>query len=105
MLKSKSYLPGDNIKGEVSISTTKDMKSIHVKKYKQIVRLLKQKREQAGITQKQLAQTLHLKQTQISKIETNERRIDLLELVNYLRGIDVPFMDFAAEVSEIVNKK
>ena len=62
------------------------MKSIHVKKYKQIVRLLKQKREENGITQRQLARTLHLRQNQISKIETNERRIDLLELINYCRG-------------------
>ena len=81
------------------------MKSIHVKKSKQIVRLLKQKREENGITQRQLARTLHLRQNQISKIETNERRIDLLELINYCRGVDIDFMDFCNEIDGIINKR
>ena len=42
--------------------------------------------EAAGITQKQLASKMHLRQVTISKIETCERRIDLLELINYCGG-------------------
>lgn len=75
------------------------MKSIHRKRYKEITALLVEKRKLAGVTQKQLARVLHLRQNIISKIETNERRIDLLELIQYLDGLNVPFRDFVNEVS------
>ena len=48
--------------------------------------MLVEKRKQAGVTQKQLASKIHLRQNIISKIETCERRIDLLELINYCGG-------------------
>lgn len=48
--------------------------------------MLVERRKTAGITQKQLASKIHLRQVIISKIETCERRIDLLELINYCGG-------------------
>lgn len=66
--------------------------------------MLVEKRKQAGITQKQLASKLHLRQNIISKIETCERRIDLLELINYCGGVNYPFLSFVQEVSEKVIK-
>lgn len=62
------------------------MWSIHRQKYKKIIAMLVERRKAAGITQKQLASKMHLRQVIISKIETCERRIDLLELINYCGG-------------------
>lgn len=66
--------------------------------------MLVEKRKASGITQKQLASKMHLRQVIISKIETCERRIDLLELINYCGGVNVPFLTFAEEVSERILK-
>lgn len=62
------------------------MYSIHRQKYKKIISMLVERRKAAGITQKQLASKIHLRQVIISKIETCERRIDLLELIYYCGG-------------------
>lgn len=67
--------------------------------------MLVERRKTAGITQKQLASKIHLRQVIISKIETCERRIDLLELINYCGGINVPFLQFVSEVSERILKE
>lgn len=65
------------------------MRSIHNKRYKAIIAYIRGKREEAGITQKQMTKVMHLRQNIISKIETCERRIDLLELLQYCRGVNV----------------
>lgn len=81
------------------------MYSIHRQKYKKIISMLVEKRKASGITQKQLASKMHLRQVIISKIETCERRIDLLELINYCGGVNIPFLSFAEEVSDKVLKQ
>lgn len=81
------------------------MWSIHRSKYKQIIRLLVQRRKEQGVTQNQLARNMHLRQGIISKIETCERRMDLLELINYCRGVNISFIDFVAEVSKKILKE
>ena len=81
------------------------MWSIHRSKYKVIINMLVEKRKQAGVTQKQLASKINLRQNIISKIETCERRIDLLELINYCGGVNYSFLSFVQEVSEKVLKE
>ena len=67
--------------------------------------MLVERRKAAGVTQKQLTKSLHLRQEIISKIETCERRIDLLELINYCGGVGISFIEFANEVyKEILEK-
>ena len=62
------------------------MRSIHNKRYKAIIAFIRRRREEAGITQKEMTKVMHLRQGIISKIETCERRIDLLELLQYCGG-------------------
>lgn len=65
------------------------MRSIHNKRYKAIIAFIRRRREEAGITQKEMTKVMHLRQGIISKIETCERRIDLLELLQYCGGVNV----------------
>jgi len=51
-------------------------------------------REAAGLTQTELARRLGKPQSYISKIETGERRIDLVELVELLEAIPVDVRSF-----------
>jgi HTH-type transcriptional regulator/antitoxin HipB len=49
--------------------------------------MLKRVREQAGVTQEELAQRLHTKKTAISRIENHAEDIKLSTLVNFARAL------------------
>ena len=49
-----------------------------------MVQLLTKARLDAGISQSELASAIGLKQPDISKIETNERRVDIIEFLDIL---------------------
>lgn len=61
-------------------------KSIHSARYDLIVALLREERVAAGLTQTELARRLGRRQTFISKVEQSERRIDLLEWLEWVEG-------------------
>ena len=73
-------------------------KSIHSHLYHQIIGRLRSKRESKNVTQVQLAEMLGVKQTFISKIETCDRRLDLIELRQICQVLNISFVDFVAEV-------
>lgn len=74
-------------------------KSIHQKRYHTMIALLRGKREAIGMTQVQLAEKLKLSQTAVSKIETCERRIDVIELIDVCNAINISFVDFFKELN------
>jgi transcriptional regulator with XRE-family HTH domain len=57
-------------------------------------------RENAGVTQEQLAEVLGLHQTFVSKVERGVRRLDVVELRLWLRVLGVRLADFAARLEE-----
>jgi transcriptional regulator with XRE-family HTH domain len=57
--------------------------------------LLKQTRMDKAVTQEMLADRIGLSQPDISKVERGVRRLDVLELRAWLRGLDVPLQAFA----------
>lgn len=68
-----------------------------------MISLLREKRENVGITQNQLAEKLNVGQTVISKIETCERRLDVIELMSICSAINVSFIDFINELYKKIN--
>ena len=73
-------------------------KSIHSHLYHQVIGRLRGKREKLGITQVQLADLLKVNQTFISRVETCDRRLDIIELHHICQVLDVSFVDFIQEV-------
>jgi transcriptional regulator with XRE-family HTH domain len=67
------------------------------KQYKHLLLLLRQVRQQAGLTQTELARKLSKPQSYVSKFEAGERALDLLELQNLCSAIGLPLTDFVSK--------
>ena len=63
------------------------MSSIYSDEYRRVLTLLVQAREQAGMTQQELAAALLKPQSFVSKYERGERRLDIVEFVKISRLI------------------
>jgi len=59
-------------------------KTIHHAEYCAIIDALKAERQRLGLSQKDVAEALGVTQSEISKIETYERRVDVWEFKNLL---------------------
>ena len=73
-------------------------KCIHSLLYRKIIGRLRSKREECGLTQKILANMLGKPQAYISKIETCERRMDIIELRAFCNVLGISIIDFVKEV-------
>jgi transcriptional regulator with XRE-family HTH domain len=70
----------------------------HDARYRKLITALKAARKKAGITQIQLADRLGTRQQFVSKVESGERRLDVVELVDISHALG---LDVAALVAEI----
>ena len=75
-------------------------KTIHSEEYTALLRLLRQKRQDAGLTQLQLARALKASQSFIGKCERGERRIDVLELQAFCRVLGIELQAFMVELQK-----
>lgn len=64
-------------------------KTIHSSAQQALVAGLTRMRKEAGLSQMMLAERLHCHQSMIARIESGERRIDVVELVIIARAIGV----------------
>lgn len=80
------------------------MKSIYKKDYQQLLEMLKSYRLERGVTQEQLASRLGVSQAIISKIETHERRLDVIELREICVAIGISFSDFIIQLDKKLTK-
>lgn len=72
------------------------MSSIHDPRYKNLIKELIKIRELKNITQVELAASLKKPQSYIAKVENFDRRIDVLELHDWLSALDKPIGEFLA---------
>lgn len=59
------------------------MRAVHTARYKEMLRRLRAARQDAGLTQVQVADALGRTQAFVSKCELGERRIDPLDLYDF----------------------
>ncbi|AKJ66933.1 XRE family transcriptional regulator [Pandoraea thiooxydans] len=71
---------------------------IHDPRYQRIAALLADLRKQRGLLQQDLADRLGRPQAFVSKVESGVRRLDLIELTDYLRMLDVNPKDFMDQI-------
>ena len=60
-------------------------KTIYSKEHKYLVEQLKKARKEAGLDQKEVAKLLNKTQSYISKVESGQRRIEVLQLKEFAR--------------------
>lgn len=65
------------------------MKSIHHPAYKTLQQRLAEARIAAGLTQEKLAVKLARPQSFISKVEAGDRRLDVVEYVQWMRAVNM----------------
>lgn len=60
-------------------------KSTHTKEYAVFVERLKNARQEAGLTQVQVAKRINRPQSHISNIESGQQRVDVIELKRFAK--------------------
>jgi transcriptional regulator with XRE-family HTH domain len=76
--------------------------SRHSPEYKAFLRLLIETREGAGLSQRAVAKRLEKPQSYVSKSETGERRVDVVEVIAFCRAIGISWADFALKVEKVI---
>jgi transcriptional regulator with XRE-family HTH domain len=75
--------------------------SFHSKQYEIFTALLREVREDLGVSQVELALALGVPQTTVSKCETGVRRVDVVELYDWLRALNVDFDAFMQRLTTL----
>lgn len=57
--------------------------SVHSERYKEFLKRLKAARREVGLTQQEVAAQLDVPQSYVSKCESGERRVDVIELTDF----------------------
>ncbi|WP_175652051.1 helix-turn-helix domain-containing protein [Pseudomonas sp. Marseille-P9899] len=65
------------------------MKTIHTASYQHLLVLLIEARKAAGLTQRELSETLERPQSYVSKFERGERRLDVIEFLEITRSLGI----------------
>lgn len=79
-------------------------KSVFSSEYETMLRLLKKRRKTAGITQITIGDRLGMTQSAVSKVERGERRLDVVELRRWCRGLGISFVGFVGELDQALGK-
>lgn len=68
--------------------------SVYSARYKEFLRRLKAARLEAGLTQIEVANLLDVPQSYVSKCESGERRVDVIELMDFAAIYQKPILYF-----------
>ena len=66
----------------------------HSAKYARLLKTLRQVRKEAGLTQTDVARKFGAHASFVSKCESGERRVDVIELAEFCRIYKVPLAEF-----------
>lgn len=77
-------------------------KTLHTEDIEKLTALLRQIRVEARLRQVDVAERLGLPQSFVSKYESGERRLDILELHRVCGAIGISMTDFTRRLEEIL---
>jgi len=80
-------------------------KTISNEQYRTLINFLRETREEKGVTQVQLGEMIDENQNFISKVETFERRLDVIELRIICTALGMSLPQFIKDFEERLNTK
>ncbi len=80
-------------------------KSAFASHYQLLATLLRAKREEAGLTQIDLAERLKETQSYVSKCERGDRRLDVVQLRVFCKAIGISLIDFVTEFDRLASRR
>ena len=80
-------------------------RSAHSRDYRVFRDFLRSARNEAGLTQKDVAKALGVHQSYVSKYETGERRLDVIELMAICRAINLPLGRFLGGLQRQIQRR
>jgi transcriptional regulator with XRE-family HTH domain len=75
-------------------------KNIYTKQRTRLLTLLRELRVEAGLPQTELAARIEKDQTFVSKYESGERRLDILEIREICLALDISLEEFARKLEK-----
>lgn len=79
-------------------------KTIYTEEYAAVLRLLREAREQAGLTQAGVADMVGQTQSFVSKVERGERRLDVVELRTFCRAVGTTLAAFVGRLERALEE-
>ena len=76
-------------------------KTIYKAKYQDFLEKLREHRISRGISQVELAERMGVTQSYISKWERAERRLDMVEVLEYCKAVNLGYTKFCKLIKEI----
>lgn len=74
-------------------------KTLYTREYQHMLKVLREKRALAGVSQAELAKRLEWTQAEVSKCETGVRRLDVIELKRWLDALGGDIVAFVQDLS------
>lgn len=81
------------------------MKTIYDKRYILVLKLLKEYRINSKMTQQELATLLDSDQAYVSKYESGQRRLDIIETRSICELLGIYFPDFVTELEKLIQEE
>lgn len=75
-------------------------KSLYSRNQQELQQLLREVRHEAGLRQQDLAEKISEPQSFVSKLETGERRLDILELREVCQAMGVDLVEFVTRLEK-----
>lgn len=69
-------------------------------RYRALIEVLRDRRKQLKISQEELARRLGLHKQFISRVETGERRLDVVEFADYSRALKISPLELVKSIGE-----
>ncbi|QGQ25804.1 helix-turn-helix transcriptional regulator [Gimesia benthica] len=77
-------------------------KNLYTQRQRILLDLLRETRKEAGLRQDDVAERLGRPQSFVSKYESGERRLDILELYDICKAMGLPLNDFIEKLQAIL---
>lgn len=80
-------------------------KSVHTSEYERFLRLLRDARETANVTQVDLAERLGISQSHLSKMERGELRLDIIQTREICLALGTSLPALASKLEEMLTRR